>query len=70
MADLVQGTIAETDPAIAAEIAEYIVLHDISGADFLDLSKTYLRRWDHFTAHEVYNSFILIQVVERQRPGL
>ena len=71
MADLIQGTITETDPAIAAEIAERIVLNNISGNDFLDLSEKCLREWDHFTAHEVYNSFILMQaVVERERPGL
>lgn len=43
LAALIQGTITETDPAIAAEIAEQIVLHDISGKEFLDLSRTELR---------------------------
>lgn len=51
MADLIQGTITEADPAIAAEIGEHIVLNKISGKEFLDLSRTYLRKWDHFTVH-------------------
>jgi hypothetical protein len=44
MADLIQGKLTETDPAIAAEIAEHIKLHNISGKDFLDLSETCLQR--------------------------
>jgi hypothetical protein len=70
MTDLIQRTITVTDPSIAAEIAEDIGMHSISGADFLDLNKTDLRKWVHFIAQELNESFILMQVVERQRPGL
>ena len=65
MADLICRTITKTDAASA--IAADITLNNISGKDFIDLSVTYLRTWDHFTSDEVYSSFILIQVVERQR---
>lgn len=71
MADLILGTITVTaDPSIVEEIAEQIVMHSTSGADFLNLNTTYIRKWVHFTAQELYESFILIQVVKRQRPGL
>lgn len=50
MADLIQGTITVTDPSIAAEIAAQIDMLSISGADFLDLNTTSLRKWVHFTA--------------------
>ena len=70
MADLIQGTITVTDPSIAAEIASQIDMLSISGADFLDLNTTSLRKWVHFTAQGLYESFIFIQFVKRQRPGL
>ena len=66
MADLIRGTITVTDPSIAAEIAEHILLHNISGTDFLGLSNTCLRKWVHFTAQELHNIYSM-QVVKRQR---
>jgi hypothetical protein len=58
MADLIKETIAVTDPLIAADIAEHIGMHSISGADLLNIKTTYLRKWVHLTAQELNKSFI------------
>lgn len=51
---MIRRTLTWTNPAIASEIAEHIE-RNISGNDFLDLSMTDLRMWDHFIAHEIYS---------------